>query len=100
MLRDISEECWCLSRARTHFGCSAQMSFLEELAQLTGEDLVAFLLRDDIPCPEVPVDENSLMEDWSLIEPEVSYLGGVVAVLWFKRFGSLLSKMFFCTAPG
>ncbi|XP_010134231.1 PREDICTED: cyclic AMP-responsive element-binding protein 3-like protein 3-B, partial [Buceros rhinoceros silvestris] len=47
------------------------MSFLEELADFTGEDLVDFLLRDDIPCPEIPVDENSLMEDWSLIESEL-----------------------------
>lgn len=74
------------------------MSFLKELTDLTGEDLVDFLLRDDIPCPEIPVDENSLMEDWSLIEPEVSYLGGVAAGLWFRRFGSLLSRMFFSTA--
>ncbi|KAM6228528.1 cyclic AMP-responsive element-binding protein 3-like protein 3 isoform 2-T2 [Spheniscus humboldti] len=43
----------------------------EELAALADEDLLDFLLKDDAPCPEIPGEENSLLEDWGLPEPEL-----------------------------
>ncbi|NXE52792.1 CREB3 protein, partial [Casuarius casuarius] len=47
------------------------MSCPEELAALADEDLLDFLLKDDIPCTEVPREESSLLEDWGLPEPEL-----------------------------
>ncbi|NXJ83031.1 CREB3 protein, partial [Trogon melanurus] len=47
------------------------MSCPEELAALADEDLLDFLLKDDGPCPEIPGQENSLLEDWDLPEPEL-----------------------------
>lgn len=76
------------------------MSCPEEVAALIDEDLLDFLLKDDAPCPEIPGEGNGLLEDWELPEPEVSSLGGIAAGLWFRRFGSLLSKSFFSEAPG
>lgn len=76
------------------------MSCPEEVASLVDEDLLDFLLTDDAPCPEIPEEGNGLLEDWELPEPEVSALGGIAAGLWFRRFGSLLSKSFFSAAPG
>ncbi|XP_076217246.1 cyclic AMP-responsive element-binding protein 3-like [Aptenodytes patagonicus] len=43
----------------------------EELAALADEDLLDFLLKDDAPRPEIPGEENSLLEDWGLPEPEL-----------------------------
>ncbi|NXS45848.1 CR3L3 protein, partial [Balaeniceps rex] len=43
----------------------------EELAALADEDLLDFLLKDDAPCPEIPGEENGLLEDWGLREPEL-----------------------------
>lgn len=70
----------------------------EELAALADKDLLDFLPKDDVPCPEIPGEENSLLEDWDLSEHEVSYSGGIAAGLW-GGFGSLLIKSFFSTAP-
>ncbi|NXE79318.1 CR3L3 protein, partial [Cochlearius cochlearius] len=43
------------------------MSCPEELAALTDEDLLDFLLKDGAPCPEIPGEENGLLlEDWGL----------------------------------
>ncbi|XP_009469878.1 PREDICTED: cyclic AMP-responsive element-binding protein 3-like [Nipponia nippon] len=47
------------------------MSRPEELAALADEDLLDFLLKDDAPCPEIPGEENGLLEDWGLPEPEL-----------------------------
>ncbi|NXN71778.1 CR3L3 protein, partial [Himantopus himantopus] len=47
------------------------MSCPEEVAALADEDLLDFLLKDDAPCPEIPGEGNSLLEDWSLPEPEL-----------------------------
>ncbi|NXQ81745.1 CR3L3 protein, partial [Nyctibius grandis] len=47
------------------------MSCSDELADLAGEDLLDFLLKDDAPCPEIPGEENGLLEDWGLPEPEL-----------------------------
>ncbi|NWI27543.1 CREB3 protein, partial [Sula dactylatra] len=47
------------------------MSCPEEFAALADEDLLEFLLKDDAPCPEIPGEENSLLEDWGLPEPEL-----------------------------
>ncbi|NWH47664.1 CREB3 protein, partial [Fregata magnificens] len=47
------------------------MSCPEELATLADEDLLDFLLKDDAPCPEIPGEENGLLEDWGLPEPEL-----------------------------
>ncbi|KAM8792780.1 cyclic AMP-responsive element-binding protein 3-like [Eudromia elegans] len=47
------------------------MSSPEELAALADEDLLDFLLKDDAPCTESPGEENSLLEDWGLSEPEL-----------------------------
>ncbi|XP_075383526.1 cyclic AMP-responsive element-binding protein 3-like protein 3 isoform X2 [Mycteria americana] len=46
------------------------MSCPEELAALADEDLLDFLLNDNAPCPEILGDEYSLLEYWSLPEPE------------------------------
>ncbi|NXJ72118.1 CREB3 protein, partial [Rostratula benghalensis] len=45
------------------------MSFPEELSALADEDLLDFLLKDDVPFPEMPEEDNALMEDWGLPEP-------------------------------
>ncbi|NWU47316.1 CREB3 protein, partial [Dromas ardeola] len=47
------------------------MSCQEELAALADEDLLDFLLKDDAPCPDVPGENNSLLEDWGLPELEL-----------------------------
>ncbi|XP_010209698.1 PREDICTED: cyclic AMP-responsive element-binding protein 3-like [Tinamus guttatus] len=47
------------------------MSSPEELADLADEDLLDFLLKDDAPCTEIPGEENNLLEDWGLSEPEL-----------------------------
>ncbi|NXU23011.1 CR3L3 protein, partial [Thalassarche chlororhynchos] len=47
------------------------MSCPEELAALADEDLLDFLLKDDTPCLEIPGEENGLLEDWGLPEPEL-----------------------------
>ncbi|XP_010295244.1 PREDICTED: LOW QUALITY PROTEIN: cyclic AMP-responsive element-binding protein 3-like, partial [Phaethon lepturus] len=47
------------------------MLWPEELPALSDEDLLDFLLKDDVPCPEIPQDENGLLEDWSLPEAEL-----------------------------
>lgn len=86
--------------ACAHFGCPAQMSCPEELSALPDEDLLEFLMKDDAPCLEIPGEENGLLEDWGLPELGVSSLGGITVGLGFRRFGSLLSKIFFSTAPG
>ncbi|KAM6364380.1 LOW QUALITY PROTEIN: cyclic AMP-responsive element-binding protein 3-like [Pluvialis apricaria] len=54
----------------------------EELAAPADEDLLDFLLKDDAPCPEIPGEENSLLKDWGLPEPEVSSSGRIAAELW------------------
>ncbi|CAN8219873.1 unnamed protein product [Coccothraustes coccothraustes] len=46
------------------------MSCPEELDALADVDLLDFLLKDDAPCPEIPGEENSLLEDWGLPMPE------------------------------
>ncbi|NXY78458.1 CR3L3 protein, partial [Glareola pratincola] len=47
------------------------MSCPEELAALADEDLLDFLLKDDAPCPDIPGENNSLLEDWGLPELEI-----------------------------
>ncbi|NXN38881.1 CREB3 protein, partial [Rhinoptilus africanus] len=47
------------------------MSCSDELAALADEDLLDFLLKDDAPCPDVPEENNSLLEDWGLPELEL-----------------------------
>ncbi|XP_010191891.1 PREDICTED: cyclic AMP-responsive element-binding protein 3, partial [Mesitornis unicolor] len=70
-LRDIPEDRWLSStKVCAHVKYPAQMSCSENLDTLVGEDLLDFLLKDDAPCPEIPVQENSLLEDWDLPEPE------------------------------
>ncbi|NWY06324.1 CR3L3 protein, partial [Nothoprocta ornata] len=46
------------------------MSSSEDLAALAEEDLLDFLLKDDAPCTEILGEENNLLEDWGLSEPE------------------------------
>ena len=58
------------------------MSCPEELAALVDKDMLDFLLKDDAPCPEIPGEENGLLEDSGLPEPEVSSSGGIAAGLW------------------
>ncbi|NWJ08485.1 CREB3 protein, partial [Crypturellus undulatus] len=53
------------------------MSNPEELAALADEDLLNFLLKDDAPCAEIPGEENNLLEDWGLPEPEVGFSEGI-----------------------
>ncbi|NXS98089.1 CREB3 protein, partial [Jacana jacana] len=47
------------------------MSCPEELTSLTDEDLLDFLLKDDAPYPDIPMEDNGLLEDWDLPEPEL-----------------------------
>ncbi|XP_075267768.1 cyclic AMP-responsive element-binding protein 3 isoform X2 [Opisthocomus hoazin] len=47
------------------------MSCPEDLTALTDEDLLEFLLKDDTPCPEIPWEENNLLDDWGLLESEL-----------------------------
>lgn len=76
------------------------MSCPEELDALADVNLLDFLLKDDAPCPEVPGEQNGLLEDWGLPMPEVSSLCGIAAELRFTRFVSLLSKSCSSAAPG
>ncbi|XP_074667033.1 cyclic AMP-responsive element-binding protein 3-like protein 4 [Strix aluco] len=46
------------------------MSCPEELAALADEDLLDFL-KNGPPCPEISGEENNLLEDWGLAEPEL-----------------------------
>ncbi|NXW77528.1 CREB3 protein, partial [Hirundo rustica] len=47
------------------------MSCPEELGALADGDLLDFLLKDDAPCPEIPGEQNGLLEDWGLPMPEL-----------------------------
>ncbi|NXO16976.1 CR3L3 protein, partial [Oriolus oriolus] len=47
------------------------MSCPEELDALADVDLLDFLLKDDAPCPEIPGEQNGLLEDWGLPMPEL-----------------------------
>ncbi|KAJ7396996.1 Cyclic AMP-responsive element-binding protein 3-like protein 3-B [Pitangus sulphuratus] len=47
------------------------MSCPEGLDALADADLLDFLLKDDAPCPEIPEEQNGLMEDWVLPTPEL-----------------------------
>ncbi|NXD25585.1 CR3L3 protein, partial [Spelaeornis formosus] len=47
------------------------MSCPEELDALAEVDLLDFLLKDDAPCPEIPGEQNGLLEDWGLPMPEL-----------------------------
>ncbi|XP_027762603.1 cyclic AMP-responsive element-binding protein 3 [Empidonax traillii] len=47
------------------------MSCPEGLDALADMDLLDFLLKDDAPCPEIPEEQNGLMEDWVLPTPEL-----------------------------
>ncbi|NXH29858.1 CR3L3 protein, partial [Myiagra hebetior] len=47
------------------------MSCPEELNALADVDLLDFLLKDDAPCPEIPGEQNGLLEDWGLPTPEL-----------------------------
>ncbi|KAF2974857.1 hypothetical protein EK904_006816 [Melospiza melodia maxima] len=47
------------------------MSCSEELDALADVDLLDFLLKDDAPCPEIPGEQNGLLEDWGLPMPEL-----------------------------
>ncbi|NXS14910.1 CREB3 protein, partial [Neodrepanis coruscans] len=47
------------------------MSCPEELDALADMDLLDFLLKDDAPCPEIPGEQNGLLEDWGLPTPEL-----------------------------
>ncbi|XP_050185828.1 cyclic AMP-responsive element-binding protein 3 [Myiozetetes cayanensis] len=47
------------------------MSCPEGLDALADVDLLDFLLKDDAPCPEIPEEQNGLMEDWVLPTPEL-----------------------------
>ncbi|XP_069736544.1 cyclic AMP-responsive element-binding protein 3 isoform X5 [Phaenicophaeus curvirostris] len=47
------------------------MSCSDELAVLGEEDLIDIILRDDIPCSKIPVEENGLLEDCNLQDPEL-----------------------------
>lgn len=80
------------------FEFPAQMLFEEQLTALGGQNLINFLLRDDIPCPEILEEENCPPEDCSVSEAVVSSLVQITAR--FRRFESPLSKRFFSTAPG
>ncbi|NXK40111.1 CR3L3 protein, partial [Piprites chloris] len=46
------------------------MSCPEGLDVLADVDLLDFLLKDDAPCPEIPEEQNGLLEDWVLPTPE------------------------------
>lgn len=75
------------------------MSSPEDLSAFIDEDLLDFILKDDVPGPELPELGNDLMQDWDIPEDKVSSSGGIAAGLWFRRFGSLLRKNFFSTGP-
>ncbi|NXY38310.1 CREB3 protein, partial [Pomatorhinus ruficollis] len=47
------------------------MACPEELDALADGDLLDFLLKDDAPCPEIPGEQNGLLEDWGLPMPEL-----------------------------
>ncbi|NXY56078.1 CR3L3 protein, partial [Callaeas wilsoni] len=47
------------------------MSCPEELDALADVDLLDFLLKDDAPCPEIPEEQNGLLENWGLPMPEL-----------------------------
>ncbi|NXE43206.1 CREB3 protein, partial [Ptilorrhoa leucosticta] len=47
------------------------MSCPEELDALADVDLLDFLLKDDASCPEIPGEQNGLLEDWGLPTPEL-----------------------------
>ncbi|NXF99650.1 CR3L3 protein, partial [Sakesphorus luctuosus] len=47
------------------------MSCPEGLDALADMDLLDFLLKDDAPCPEIPGEQNGLLEDWGLPTPEL-----------------------------
>ncbi|NXP20553.1 CR3L3 protein, partial [Scytalopus superciliaris] len=47
------------------------MACPEGLDALADVDLLDFLLKDDDPCPEIPGDQNGLLEDWGLPTPEL-----------------------------
>ncbi|NWR42078.1 CR3L3 protein, partial [Regulus satrapa] len=47
------------------------MSCPEELDALADVDLLDFLMKDDAPCPEIPGEQNGLLEDWGLPMPEL-----------------------------
>ncbi|NXU85134.1 CREB3 protein, partial [Xiphorhynchus elegans] len=47
------------------------MSCPEDLDALADVDLLDFLLKDDAPCPEIPGEQNGLLEDWGLPTPEL-----------------------------
>ncbi|NWQ99066.1 CREB3 protein, partial [Paradoxornis webbianus] len=47
------------------------MACPEELDALADVDLLDFLLKDDAPCPEIPGEQNGLLEDWGLPMPEL-----------------------------
>ncbi|NWI43274.1 CR3L3 protein, partial [Picathartes gymnocephalus] len=47
------------------------MSCPEELDALADVDLLDFLLKDDAPHPEIPGEQNGLLEDWGLPMPEL-----------------------------
>ncbi|NXE95871.1 CREB3 protein, partial [Menura novaehollandiae] len=47
------------------------MSCPEELDALADVDLLDFLLKDDASCPEIPGEQNGLLEDWGLPMPEL-----------------------------
>ncbi|XP_071437410.1 cyclic AMP-responsive element-binding protein 3 [Pithys albifrons albifrons] len=47
------------------------MSGPEGLDALADMDLLDFLLKDDAPCPEIPGEQNGLLEDWGLPTPEL-----------------------------
>ncbi|CAN0342210.1 unnamed protein product [Bubo scandiacus] len=46
------------------------MSYLEELSALVDEDLLDFILKDGAPFPEIPGEENNLLEGCGLLDPE------------------------------
>ncbi|NXY50582.1 CREB3 protein, partial [Ceuthmochares aereus] len=47
------------------------MSCSDELPVLANEDLIDFILRDDVPCSKIPVEENGLLEDCNLQDSEL-----------------------------
>ncbi|XP_027565249.1 cyclic AMP-responsive element-binding protein 3 [Neopelma chrysocephalum] len=47
------------------------MSCPEGLDALADVDLLDFLLKDDASCPEIPEEQNGLLEDWVLPIPEL-----------------------------
>ncbi|NXI08220.1 CR3L3 protein, partial [Irena cyanogastra] len=43
----------------------------EEMDALSDVDLLDFLLKDDAPCPEIPGEQDGLLEEWGLPMPEL-----------------------------